>query len=504
MRNLAALLSLFPLLASAQINPAPAGPGTPNPAQPQPIPGAATMQEPDPVAALIAELPPVSKVLEGYKRVVSSVDGERSLYTLFRRDKDQQLLAELPREFEKQKHFIALTVASGETYAGLQAGEYYVYWARYGKRLALMEPNLEIRSTGDDASKSSVKRLFTDRVLLDVPILSWVPNGGPIIDLDDLLVGKAAKFFGNTGFHPTNDEAEHGDHDARMSASHLGPVPIPPAGERLVRIKTAKAFPHNIEVGFEIPGPGGQLRTLHYSISLMPENTGYQPRIADSRVGYFTTSYKDYGKFKPDESRTRFINRWHLEKADPSLKLSPPKVPIVFYIEHTTPVRYRRWVQQGLLGWNKAFEKIGLVNAIEVRFQDATTGENMEKDPEDVRYNFIRWLSNGQGTAIGPSRVNPLTGQILDADIILTDAGFATGGRSSMRSSPKSRSRASPRRCTAGCGTIRSGIPACGWPRRKCGTKCWPTAPASPRRRWVAIRWRPLRKVSSPGMSLTG
>ncbi len=48
-------------------------------------------------------------------------------------------------------------------------------------------------------------------------------------------------------------------------------------------------------------------------------------------------------------------------------------------------------------------------------------GAHMDKDPEDVRYNFVRWVSNDIGTAIGPSRVHPLTGQILDADIILTD-----------------------------------------------------------------------------------
>src|SRR5262249_20806590 len=94
---------------------------------------------------------------------------------------------------------------------------------------------------------------------------------------------------------------------------------------------------------------------------------------------------------------------------------------IVFYIEHTTPIRYRRFVRDGVLYWNKAFEKVGLVNAIEVYYQDAATGAHMEKDPEDVRYNFLRWLANNQGTAIGPSRVHPLTGQILDADIILTD-----------------------------------------------------------------------------------
>ena len=85
------------------------------------------------------------------------------------------------------------------------------------------------------------------------------------------------------------------------------------------------------------------------------------------------------------------------------------------------PVRYRRWVAQGVEYWNKAYEKIGFLNAIEVDYQDAQTGRNMELDPEDVRYNFIRWLNNDIGTAIGPSRVNPMTGEILDADIILTD-----------------------------------------------------------------------------------
>jgi len=190
---------------------------------------------------------------------------------------------------------------------------------------------------------------------------------------------------------------------------------------RLVTIANAKAFPKNVELAFETPADNGQLQTIHYSISEIPENTGYQPRKADERVGYFTTSYSDYGQYKDREVKVRYINRWHVEKADPSLQLSPPKNPIVFYIEHTTPVRYRRWVREGILNWNKAFEEVGISNAIEVYYQDKRSGAHMEKDPEDVRYNFVRWLNNDTGAAIGPSRVHPRTGQILDADIILTD-----------------------------------------------------------------------------------
>lgn len=339
------------------------------------------------------EFPPLNDVIKDYEKVVSTADGARSFYTVWTRGKDAQMLAALPSGYEGKPFFIAMTVSSGENYAGLQAGDMYVYWKRYDKRLALIQPNIRIKSTGDAESKSSVERLFTDKVILDVPIVT-MSGSSPVIDMDALLIGQASEFFGS---------------GVRISNS------------RLVTIKKAKAFPNNIELAFEVPTSSGRLQILHYSISEIPSNTGYRPRKADERIGYFTTSHQDFGHLEEAETRVRYINRWRLEKADPSLQLSPPKNPIIFYIEHSTPVRYRRWIREGILYWNKAFEKVGISDAIEVYYQDKRSGAHMEKDPEDVRYNFIRWLSNNQGTAIGPSRVHPETGQILDADVILTD-----------------------------------------------------------------------------------
>jgi hypothetical protein len=341
------------------------------------------------------EFPPFAEVAKDFVKVVSfSEEGREPLYTLYRRDKDQGLLAELPRNFANQNHFWAMTVAAGDTWAGLQGNEAVAYWKRYDKTLALVQPNFETRSTGDAESQAGVRNTFTDRVLLDVPILTMGPGGGPVIDLKALLAGQVGRFFGAQGAG---------------------------ANARLATIKSAKAFPENIEVSFQMPAGGGQLREFHYSISRLPENTGYKPREADERIGYFTTSYRDLGKFRDDKKWVRYINRWHVEKRDPSQRVSPPKEPIVFYVEHTAPVRYRRFIRDGVLEWNKAFEKIGIIDAIEVYYQDKTTGAHMDKDPEDVRYNFIRWLSNDMGTAIGPSRTDPRTGQILDADVVLTD-----------------------------------------------------------------------------------
>jgi hypothetical protein len=341
------------------------------------------------------DFPAFDKVSEGFTKVDPIGNGEKSLYTVWTNKKTSDMLAELPRGWEKQKYFVAVTQAAGSDFAGLQGPERYVYWRRYDKRLALMQPEMNTRSTGEAESRDSVERLFTDRVLLDIPIVAMGPGGQPVIDMDELLVGQAGKFLGFGG--------------GNMNA-------------RLANIAKAKVFPQNIEIAFEAPGTGGKLQTIHYSISLIPDKSSYKPRVADERVGYFMTTFRDLGEYGPDDDKwKRNIHRWHLEKRDPKLSLSPPKEPIVYYVEHTVPVRYRRWVRAGVEYWNEAFREIGLDNAIEVRYQDKDTGAHMDKDPEDVQYNFLRWLNNDISTAIGPSRAHPITGQILDADIVLTD-----------------------------------------------------------------------------------
>ena len=345
------------------------------------------------------DFPPLEKVTKDFTEVKTS-DGSKPYMRLWKNSKTGQLLAELPKDYQKARQFIAPTVSSGEQFAGLQSDAFYVYWKRYGKRVALVKENLSVKGS-DDESKSSVKRLFTDKVLLSLPILSK-GKAGPVIDLSELLIGNASTFL-------------------RARPERLR------NGRWLVTIKKAKVFESNVEIAFEVPVTGGTLKTLHYSISPIKGSKDYKPRKADERIGYFTTSYSDYGKYKDDEINVRYINRWNIQKREKDLRLSPPKKKIRFYIEHTTPVRYRRWVRKGILAWNEAFENVGIEGAIEVVQQDAEAEDgHMDKDPEDVRYNFVRWLNNNVSTAIGPSRVNPLTGEILDADIVLTDGWIRT------------------------------------------------------------------------------
>lgn len=152
---------------------------------------------------------------------------------------------------------------------------------------------------------------------------------------------------------------------------------------------------------------------MQHSLIAMPENE-YLPRRDDPRVGYFMEEVTDLTSISPVPYKD-VIHRWNLKKKDPSAVLSEPVEPIVYWIENTTPVEYRQTIMEAGLKWNEAFEKAGFKNAVQMKIMPDTA----TWDPADIHYNVIRWVSSAQPSygAIGPSFVNPKTGQILGADI---------------------------------------------------------------------------------------
>jgi hypothetical protein len=153
---------------------------------------------------------------------------------------------------------------------------------------------------------------------------------------------------------------------------------------------------------------------FHYSLAKLPD-APMRPRLADNRIGYFTTDRWD---FTTDDRRIpiyHYANRWRLAKKDPAAALSEPNEPIVYWIDRSVPEKYRASIRDGVLEWNKAFERIGYKDAIKVEIQP----DNAEFNTSDIRHASIRWMTTAKGTfnAIGPSVVDPRSGEILDADI---------------------------------------------------------------------------------------
>ena len=156
------------------------------------------------------------------------------------------------------------------------------------------------------------------------------------------------------------------------------------------------------------------IKTFH-TIVEMPDDD-YQIRLDDQRVGYFLTQVDNL----TDPGTTNYrdlINRWKLIKKDPSLEISEPVKPITWWIENSTPIEWRETIKEAVLQWNPAFEKAGFKNAIEVKIQP----DDAEWDAGDIRYNVLRWTSspNPPFGGYGPSMVNPRTGEIIAADIML-------------------------------------------------------------------------------------
>lgn len=154
---------------------------------------------------------------------------------------------------------------------------------------------------------------------------------------------------------------------------------------------------------------------VQHALIAIPEND-YRPRLEDPRVGYFSSRVTDLTSKKSANYRDP-IHRWHLKKKTPGAEKSDPVEPIVWWIENTTPVELRDTIQKAVEAWNPAFESAGFTNAVVCKVQP----DDADWDAGDIRYNVLRWTSSPDPPfgGYGPSFVNPRTGQILGADIML-------------------------------------------------------------------------------------
>jgi hypothetical protein len=167
--------------------------------------------------------------------------------------------------------------------------------------------------------------------------------------------------------------------------------------------------------GPDITDPRNVSLTIQHSLIEMPLNE-YHPRFADPRVGFFANEVTDLTSASVTPWRD-LVHRWNLVKKDPAAPLSDPVEPITWWIENTTPVELRPAIREGVLRWNEAFEAAGFSNAMVVMEQPDTA----TWDAGDLRYNVLRWTASPTPPfgGYGPSFVNPRTGQILGADIML-------------------------------------------------------------------------------------
>ncbi|MBV9272113.1 MAG: zinc-dependent metalloprotease, partial [Candidatus Eremiobacteraeota bacterium] len=146
-------------------------------------------------------------------------------------------------------------------------------------------------------------------------------------------------------------------------------------------------------------------------------NDDYKPRLADDRVGIYDDIYLDFAHDPTGQRLTRYLVRWNFDPADPS-RPSPARHPMVMYLSNTIPPQYRQAITDACLVWNKAYEKIGILDAVQVRPQPSDPAW----DPDDYRYNVIRWLNEARAGFGADSQTlfDPRNGEEIRTGVIVS------------------------------------------------------------------------------------
>ena len=295
---------------------------------------------------------------------------------------------------------------------------------RHGDKVYLLQrPHRYIADEGS-AEEEAVNLTFGSSVLASAKIESIREDSALVINVYDWFVSDLSNVGQRVRFAVAREPGQPGSASFDKTRSYLEEVKAFPQNLNL-RVKltfktTRPAFRRTVPDNRYLPV------SIHYTLAQLPEEP-MTPRLADDRVGYFATTYKDFSKDGKD-FYVRYVNHWRLERGEQVGDLYRPKKPIVYYIDRTVPVEYRDYMIAGVEAWNKAFEAAGWKDAIRAELLPD------DADAEDIRFATLRWNVSDQRRygAIGPSVVDPRTGETLDADILF-EAGMILGFKAFWR-----------------------------------------------------------------------
>jgi hypothetical protein len=417
----------FASIASAQApgDPPPAPSPAPSPA-PAPVPGAPAGSPAAPQAAQPGQPKPYKDVLKGAKAIPG-------FFTLHQ--KDEKVWIEIrPDQFDKPFFFsynIPRSIGERGLYGSQMGDSNLAVFKKIGNQVQIIARNTEFFAPQGTPQAQFVSESFSDSLLASAAVASapHPETKAVIVEANALLFADIPGYLTRleTAFRmPFALDAKNTSISAVSNVEHMTgiqvnahfavpklaapplmppPVPTPPPPK-------ATPDPRSLFVGFQ------------YSFARLPAEP-MRARLADERVGYFTTSRVDYTDDTDVKPRVQIANRWRLEKKDPAAAVSEPKEPVVYWLDKNIPEKYRKAVADGVLEWNKAFEKAGIRNALVVKQQ----GPQDSFDTMDARHASVRWFTGADvGFAIGPSQVDPRSGEIMDADIGMSDV-FARGAR---------------------------------------------------------------------------
>ena len=352
--------------------------------------------------------------IQPYSKVITK-DAKRDLGLFTVHNIDGAFFYEIPDSLFDREMLMVTRIAktaSGIGFGGESQNEQVLRWQKKDKQVVLRVVSHSIVAADSLPIHEAVVNSNFEPVLYTFPIQAFGKDSiTTVIDVTDLF-DKDVKASGLPEFRRKQYKISRLEADKSF-------------------IESVKSYPENIEARhvktYAAGDPPSNSSTgtisieINNSMILLPKEP-MKKRYFDERVGWFTSGQVDYGLDNQKSETVRFLDRWRLEVKDEDIEkfkrgeLVEPKKQIVYYIDPATPMKWRKYLKQGVNDWQVAFEAAGFKNAI-IAKDPPTAEEDPEWSPEDARYSVIRYFASPIQNAYGPHVSDPRSGEILESDI---------------------------------------------------------------------------------------
>lgn len=335
---------------------------------------------------------------------------------------DGKLLFELPIKMMEREMLLASTVSKATDNTVCVVGykartPLHIKFVLMDSIVALCHVNSTTTfNESQNGLREAMGKNFGDPVVESYKVLAWNADRSAVVfEVTDLFV---------------KDESSLSPITPNSGGLISYSASLSKAGSQLMDIK---AFEDNVNIksllsykvtskalGMVVLKKDAPLTTLvTRTLLLLPEEK-MRPRISDSRLGIFLSNKMHVSDESDGVKRYSVAHRWRLEPQDTEAwkrgELVEPVKPIVFYLDNTFPESWKAPLREGILRWNSAFEKIGFKYAVQVCDFPL---DDPDFDPDNLKYSCVRYIPSTVANAMGPSWVDPSTGEIINASVLI-------------------------------------------------------------------------------------
>ena len=369
--------------------------------------------------ATAAQKPAPKKKQTPYEKLMKEVADSAcgGTFNLYRTSKDKIYMG-FPRNMMGRRMLVGSTITATSNPAYLNVGYKYVKPTYFqidlkDSLVVLSVPGANATSS-DPGMQTALERSYIPKVLRRIAVQATSKDSSEVIFEVTPLINSVAPKGKNFSLTKAADEKSTWFSDLKAFNDNAS-----------VKVHSNVDFTKTFLMLKGKVGSGSMAYTV--SFMLLPENP-MPARVQDSRIGVFPVGPGEgsvkYNLTSAEDGFKGYVlaSRWRLELSDTTAWQKGQKVtvknPIVWYVDNSFPEAWKAPIKEGVLAWNKAFEAIGLKDVMQVR-DFPTADEDPQFDPDNLKYSCIRYVPDATMNAMGPSWVDPVTGEILNASVLV-------------------------------------------------------------------------------------